>query len=662
MQDVKSDIRADGQPVAEVAAAAASAAAANNAPTGTPDTGTAVSRSARIAWFATAGAETERDRPAPPVSLPPPDGVRATRGRGQVTIHWKPVAGAAGYLVQRGPSADGPFDPIDHEVGDILAVPHAPYLDTTGAPGAPAWYTVSSVATIEAGGGVQSPPVSPSEGPDDASVTVHVDAGRVTCRVERPWRPMVGSEHLAMLLRGPGPGGHDVGSELADAFRIVREELGVEAVRAHAILDDTLGVYRDTAEGAALEFSKVDQVLDRLLDTGLRPIVELSFMPRDLASDPAATVFDYRGIISPPRDFDAWANLVGAFVSHLVEKYGRDAVRGWPFEVWNEPNLCLFWSGLESGYLRLYEVTARAVKAVDPSLRVGGPATAAAGWIDDLLEYCAQYDVPLDFIATHTYGMPPIDLRPVIDRYGRSDLPLWWTEWGVSSRLGAPLNDGVWAAPLVARGMKSAAGRLDALSYWVASDHFVELGDPLELFHGGFGMLTIGNLRKPRFWALSMVSRLGDEELDTTLAGDGAGSMVEAWASRDGDGRVAVAAWNGTLDPTKAVGHDELDRSVSLTVTGLPGGRYVLRHHRVDSTHSNIIATWERLGRPDWPDENGWGRLREADRLDLLEPTREVDLDADGGWVELAFDLPMPSMSLVELVPVDRTNHRAPDR
>ena len=305
-------------------------------------------------------------------------------------------------------------------------------------------------------------------------------------------------------------------------------------------------------------------------------------------------MFDYAAIISPPRDLERWAALVRDLVAHLAERYGRDEVRRWAFEVWNEPNLCLFWSGAESDYLRLYEASARAVKSVDPSFRVGGPATAAAGWIDDLLDHCRADDLPLDFVSTHTYGMPPLDLRPIAARFGRPDLPLWWTEWGVSPRHGAPINDSAWAAPLVARGMRSAAGRLDALAYWVASDHFVELGEAPALFHGGFGLLTIGNLRKPRFWAIAMLERLGEDELASEIDGDGAGSLVEAWASGDPDGRVAIAVWNGTLDQSKAAGDRALDRSVTLEVKGLRPGTYELRHHRVDARHSNIVRTWER--------------------------------------------------------------------
>jgi xylan 1,4-beta-xylosidase len=616
--------------------------------------------SARIAWFATLGARTERDRPAPPISLAPPRHVRAVRGRGQVTLDWSPVEGAAGYLVHRGPAADGPFEPIDQGGGDVLAVPHGPYLDTTGPPGAEAWYAISSLPTIEAEGSSRSLPVTPRAGAADAAVAIRVDAGHVIGRVGRPWRPIIGSEHLALLLRGPGPGGRDVGTELAEAFRIVRNELGVEAVRAHAILADTLEVYRDSGEGPVHEFSKVDDVFDRLLKTGLRPIVELSFMPRDLAIDPEVTVFDYGAIVSRPRDFERWAALVRDLAAHLVDRYGREEVRSWAFEVWNEPNLCVFWAGAESDYLRLYEASVRAVKSIDPEFRVGGPATAAAGWIDDLLEHCRANELPIDFVSTHTYGLPPLDLRPITARFGRPDLPLWWTEWGVSPRDGAPINDSAWAAPLVARGMRSAAGRLDALAYWVASDHFVEGGDAPALFHGGFGLLTVGNLRKPRFWAIAMLERLGQDELASELDGDGAGSLVEAWASGDPDGRVAIAVWNGTLDQSKGASVRALGRAVTLEVEGLRSRAYELRHYRVDARHSNIVRTWKRLGRPDWPDDAGWVHLRSADHLETLGRPRRVR--ADRGRLELEFNLPMPAISLVELVPTGPPNARAAHR
>ena len=608
--------------------------------------------SARIAWFETFGASTERDRPAPDVVLPPPSEVGAERGRGQVTVSWSPVDGAVGYLVHRG-RTEGELAPIDHKGGDVLAVPHGPYVDTTLGVDGDNVYAVASLSSIDAPVGPVSAAVSPVPAARLGEVSVLVDAARSTGPVQRPWRRIIGSEHLALLLRGEGPGGLDVGEDLASAFRIVRDELGVESVRAHAILHDVLGVYREDEDGAPVyDFDKVDLVIDRLLATGLRPVVELSFMPKALAADPDPHVFDYVGLISPPRDLDRWADLVEALVRHLVARHGVDEVATWGFEVWNEANIKVFWAGRQSDYFDLYDAAARAVKAVDERLLVGGPSTAAAGWVDDLLHHAAETGVPVDFVTTHTYGAPPLDLRPILERFGRPDIPIWWTEWGVSPTHGGPVNDSVWGAPLVARGMRSAAGRVDALAYWVASDQFVELGVPEQLFHGGFGLLTIGGLRKPRFWAIAILERLGEAELACRVTGDGGGSLVEAWASRDGDGvggdRVAVAIWNGTLDQTKTGGDAALSRHVTLEVTGLAAGEYRVEHHRVDDEHSNIVRTWEALGGGAWPTPETWARLRAADELEPLLTDERLRVGADG-VAHLAFDLPMPAISFVEI-------------
>ena len=174
--------------------------------------------------------------------------------------------------------------------------------------------------------------------------------------------------------------------------------------------------------------------------------------------------------------------------------------------------------------------------------------------------------------------------------------------------------------------------------------------EPERLFHGGFGLLTVGNLRKPRYWGIALLERLGGTELPVELAGDGAGGLVEAWASRDDDGRFAIAIWNGTLDQTKQDGDARLDREVTLRFEGLPAGHWAVRHHRVDADHTNVMRTWESMGGGAWPTEAQWASLREADGLQPLTPARGATTD-DRGTLELAFDLPMPAISLVELVP-----------
>jgi xylan 1,4-beta-xylosidase len=335
-----------------------------------------------------------------------------------------------------------------------------------------------------------------------------------------------------------------------------------------------------------------------------------------------------------------------------VDRYGIDeVVEHWSFEVWNEANLEVFWSGTPEEYMKMYDVTVDAVRSVDPRLKVGGPSSAAAGWVEELLAHVERSGAPLDFVSTHTYGSPPLDFRPSLERYGRSGTPIWWTEWGVTPTHFNEVSDAVFSGVFLLRGMASAMDRIEALSYWVVSDHFEELGRPPVLLHGGFGLRTVGELRKPRWWALALLERLGETRLPVAASGDGADSLVESLAARDGAGEVSVLVWNMTLDQTKASGEPTLARPVTVTVDGLDAGStYILSHDRVDQQHSNIARAWGELRQGDqaWPTDEQWERLREADRLDPLEPPREVVAD-EQGRVSVTFDLPMPAMSFLRL-------------
>jgi len=263
---------------------------------------------------------------------------------------------------------------------------------------------------------------------------------------------------------------------------------------------------------------------------------------------------------------------------------------------------------------------------------VGGPATAAVGWIDDQL----RADAPVDFLSTHVYGTLPLDLRP-----WAAGRPILWTEWGVTATHGSAVNDSVFAAAFLLKGMRSAAGRLDALAPWVASDHFEELGRPPRLWHGGFGLLSVGNLAKPKFWALRLAQRLGDVEVPVTLDGDGAGSLVEAWASRYPDGGLGILLWNSTLDHGKATGDPSLTRLIRLTPPLTTP--HTLHLWRVDADHGNAPAH-----RPagDWPTDEEWTELRAADRLDEAQPPRRITPGE-----ELALTLPNPGIAFLELRP-----------
>jgi len=613
-----------------------------------------VTTDARSDWEQRIGIRSGEATTGKAPRLDPPTRLAAKAGGSQVTLTWDPVPGAVGYQVYVADGPDTELTRLDHAGRDVLSVPHPPYADTTGKPGAERWYAVATLSDVAVEGPL-SERVSATPTEESGPVQIRVDAAGDSGELHRPWRPMIGSEHLSHALSTDTTGGRVIGEELTSALKAAHDELGVKTVRAHAILCDDLGVYREVDGDPVHDFSGVDRVYDHIRSLRLYPVVEISFMPRDLASDPDKTVFDYGAIVSPPKSWERWYDLVRDLTQHVVDRYGLDeVVEHWSFEVWNEANLEVFWSGTPAEFMKMYDVTAAAVRAVDPRLKVGGPSSAAAGWVEELLAHVEQSGAPLDFVSTHTYGSPPLDFRGSLERYGRAGTPIWWTEWGVTPTHFNEVSDAVFSGVFLLRGMASAMDRIEALSYWVVSDHFEELGRPPALLHGGFGLRTVGELRKPRWWALRLLERLGRTRLPVSASGDGAGSLVECLATRDDSGEVAVLAWNMTLDQTKAAGEPALSRSVTVTVDGLTAGAsYTISHARVDEDHSNIAKVWRELREGDqaWPTDEQWEQLRAADRLEDLDPSGEFTAD-DEGSVSVTFDLPMPSMSFLRLSPL----------
>jgi xylan 1,4-beta-xylosidase len=582
----------------------------------------------------------------PALALPAPPQVVATPGSGFVRLSWNPVAGAAGYLIERCSEGGQPHI-VTHGGSDVPAVPGHRFADTGLAADTEYTYRIAAVPGAEDPAWNWSEPVTGHIATGPAGpVAVTVDAGADQGPLHRVWH-MVGSERLTQLTFGVDEHGHDIGGEFLEALRLAHDDLGVDRVRAHALLHDDNRVVRRAADGTlAYDFTIVDRLYDSLVGLGIRPVVELSFMPQALAADPDATVFTYRGIISPPSDWAQWRSLVFALASHLVSRYGIDEVCQWGFEVWNEPNLEVFWTGSQEDYFRLYEESAAAIKQVDERLLVGGPSTAAAEWLDALAQYAQKHHLSLDFASSHTYGNAPLDPRPALARHGFADSPIWWTEWGVGSTHFGSIHDAVIGAPFILSGYAAVQGRMDALAYWVISDHFEELGRPPRLFHNGFGLLTVGNLHKPRYWAVQLAAHSGDRVVSSTVAGDGAQVLVQALATRHDDGTIDVLVWNGTVNGELMDGDPRLDRRVVVHVTGLAVVAPFVALARVDATHSNILAGYPEG--VDWPDQDLWNRLRKADHLyeEQVEPVTGAD-----GEAAVEFDLPMPGVIRLRFCP-----------
>ncbi|MGH2542642.1 MAG: GH39 family glycosyl hydrolase, partial [Ardenticatenaceae bacterium] len=319
-------------------------------------------------------------------------------------------------------------------------------------------------------------------------------------------------------------------------------------VRFHGILSEPMGTLICHAEEFLYSFFNTDQIFDFLLSIGMRPFIELSFMPETLASG-SKTVFNYQSNVTPPKDYEQWATLIRRLVSHWVERYGIAEVSQWFFEVWNEPNLHHFWTGEQEDYFKLYRHTVEAIKGIDASLQVGGPATAQNEWLEPFLEFCAQNDLPADFATTHYYptdafGKPGADTmtqlanaprdvmqqRATEARRAVGDRPLYYTEWNVSSNPRDPLHDQPFAAAFATHIIMSFADLVQGYSFWTFSDIFEENYFPSVPFHGGFGLLNIHGIPKPVYRAFELLHHLGTERLPV----EGAHETVETWVVRKG--------------------------------------------------------------------------------------------------------------------------------
>ncbi|MFJ2239413.1 xylan 1,4-beta-xylosidase [Streptomyces sp. NPDC087859] len=473
-----------------------------------------------------------------------------------------------------------------------------------------------------------------------------------TGRFPDAWRHCVGTGRLELALR----------RDYQDSLKLLQDEIGFRYIRGHGLLSDGMGVHRPYEwEGARRvhhSFTYVDQVVDAYLALGIRPFLELGFMPAGLASG-ERTVFWWRGNVTPPRSHQEWAALVKATLTHLVDRYGLHEVRTWPIEVWNEPNLPDFWEGAdEKAYHRLYEVTARAVKEVDASLRVGGPALSpgADDWLDRFAEFTERHDVPVDFVSKHAYTSGPARHVPfgthqtlgpaqgLLDQFATprerlkgtrlAELPVHITEFNSSYRPDNPVHDTAFHAAYLAPVLAAGGDHVDSFSYWTFSDMFEEAGPPTALFHGGFGLLTHRQVKKPTYHLYAFMARMGDE-----LLRRGSDHLV----TRHPDGRVTVLAWAPVDASGETPGPSQHRLRLSVPVEG--AGEAFVRRSAVDEEHGNARTAWQRMGSPRSP---------RPDQLDVLheaaEPARRhLRLPVEDGRVGLDLTLSRHEVTLVEV-------------
>ncbi|MGJ8640098.1 MAG: GH39 family glycosyl hydrolase [Opitutaceae bacterium] len=461
------------------------------------------------------------------------------------------------------------------------------------------------------------------------------------------WSPCVGAGRAGEALR----------TSWMEQMELVHRECGFEYVRFHGLFHDDMFVYRENPDGSiTYNFQYIDEVFDRLLDRGVKPFIELGFTPKDLAST-EKTVFWWKSNVSPPKDYQKWANLITAFVEHIISRYGIEECLTWYYEVWNEPNLAPFFDGTKSQYFELYKVSVDAIKAINPGLRVGGPSTSnfvpdarfdgeredltehktvttakdldaldwKPVWLADFFTYCEENNLPVDFISTHPYptdwafdehgtgtkltrgvGATPTDLallRKMVDESAFPKAEIHLTEWSSSSSPRDYTHDYLQAATYVAKANVDSIGSVDSLSYWVFTDIFEESGGGDIAFHGGFGMVNMQGIPKPTFHTYRLLNTLGNQVLDK----NGAGIITRSSES----GKVSALAYHYPPEVTQTIpgAFDSREPAETTLATGSPAqltvkleglqAGAVILVEVLDQDHGDALSAWKRMGSPE---------------------------------------------------------------
>lgn len=461
---------------------------------------------------------------------------------------------------------------------------------------------------------------------------------------------------------GTGRLGLALQKEYIDHLKLVQECIHFQYIRGHGLFCDDIGIYREIETDGEVQtffnFTYLDRIMDSYLENGIKPFLELGFMPEKLKSG-EQTIFYWKGNVTPPTSYEKWAELIEATLNHLIERYGREEVITWPVEVWNEPNIG-FWAGTMEEYFKLYDYSANAVKKADPRIQVGGPVICGIDtekWLRAFFEHCIRNHSPLDFVSRHCYTVAePVrkgqfiyheihqptymidelkETRKIMDSYPQiTGLPLHITEFNSSYVPVCPAHDTVFHAAYIARILSEAGEYADSYSYWTFSDVFEEADVPKSIFHGGFGLVAFHSIKKPTFHTFEFFSKAGRELLyrDEHLI-----------VTKDKD-RYVIIGWNWDLQNGNTTSES---KAYALSLPAI-GQQAILIKKEVGQAYANPLQTWSNLGKP-----RNLNREQEKILKVSAEPLQtDMKLMEKSGFYDVNLEIPCNHLCMLEILPV----------
>jgi xylan 1,4-beta-xylosidase len=454
-------------------------------------------------------------------------------------------------------------------------------------------------------------------------------------------------------------------------------------------------VYTEDSEGRPVyDWTSVDRIFETYLARGVKPYVEIGFMPRALSAHPDPYQHEWRpglpyeeiytGWSYPPKDYAKWGELAHEWVKHCVDKFGRAEVEQWYWEVWNEANIG-YWHGTPDEFSKLHDYAVAGVRRALPTARVGGPDVAGSGgkFMQDFLEHnlhgtnyaTGKVGTPMDFVSFHAKGAPSYvdghvrmgigaQLRTIDQGFARiasfPELKTTPIVIGESDPDGCAACQGPQLGYRSGTMFSSYTAAVFARKQILAERHGVNLLGALtwafefedQSYFPGFRALASNGIDLPVLNVFRMMAKLTGQRVAVESSGDPGVDAI----MRDGVRGAPDVSAMASLAPNKLAimvwhYHDDdvpgPDASVQLTVSGLPiaAGDGRLTHYRIDDTHSNAYAEWKRMGSPIAPTRPQYARLEAVGQLGRLDVPARLRIANHAAAV--TFALPRQGVSLI---------------
>ena len=544
------------------------------------------------------------------------------------------------------------------------------------------------------------------------NVQIRVDASIWTGNLEHTWN-YIGFDECNYIHSPGGTALIDQFGRMEKPYYVRTHHMLCTGIRHGFYKWGSTNIYLEDRNGKPIyDYETIDRMMDILLSHNCRPFFELGFMPKDLA-DPreaedkreyrfsygSVTEYQLRGWCQPPKDYGIWYDLIYNLTVHLRDRYGIEEVEKWYFELWNEPDI-FYWHGTAEEYCRLYDYTEAALHEAIPTARLGGPATTgstepdgtASRFLRKFLEhitneenyYSGKQGTRIDFTSFHTKGgiyrfdslaekqLPSVKVflsnikvqSDIIREYGYDHLecvlseadPDGWAAGGRFDNFNLNFRNGEYYASYVMSAYKNLYDLAKRQSMDIRPLAWAFLFEGERCFEGTRTFSTQG-INKAVFNLFRLFARLGSQQIQLESSrdldplsfrdqnGTQEGPEIDGWAFCAGEDVIQVLVY---------CHHDDWDRKetfdVTLTLDNLPmTGMARIIHYRIDASHSNACAEWERQGRPDWPNEGQKAAILARSHLEFCEAPEVVMIH--NRRLEKHFTLPTHAISLLEIRP-----------